>query len=256
MQALVLTFDNNQHVAAHAIACYDRLFSGNPFSFRVPYQSATLIQRDGQLDYVRSPAALVATVRTLLADLSADEWVFWCMDDYFPLNLDLPWLQAMIPQLTSPEFDDVTGINFCCSYKYKRYWRNRKLRSGDFVTIAGERFVESPDYDQIWAPQFIRVRALQSFFHRLKEPREYAKELDEQMRKLVKPAEHILLISASDHAIFAESTVRGRYSSDFVQSAAKLGISLDENRYDKSSLRQKRIGCMGLRDRFEKAFKR
>jgi hypothetical protein len=102
MQALVLTYDKNQHVAAHAIAC-SRSFgiSGEPIlgsaCLTSPRRSSNAPVNSGLRAVAGRPWSPQS--RTLLADLPADEWVFWCMDDYFPLNLDLPWLQAMIPQL-------------------------------------------------------------------------------------------------------------------------------------------------------------
>ena len=252
MKAIVLTYDRNQHVAHHMVARYRKLWPDHSFSFRIPYQSLTSIPEGFAVSYVRTEPPIVDTVRTLLAEISDEEWIFWSIDDYFPIRLDLPWIRRLIDRLHDPEASDVSGFNFCASYKKKRYWRNGQLRQKRHVRLFGERFVEVPDYDQMWFPQFFRGRVLKTFFGRLENPRDHAKELDYQLRRLTKPAADRLLMSSSDHAIFAESTIRSGYTHDFVGSATEMGIPFDRTRVATETSQWKRSGRMGLGDRWEK----
>ncbi|MBX9695601.1 MAG: hypothetical protein K2Z81_24670 [Cyanobacteria bacterium] len=202
-----------------------------------------------------SPSPIVATVLTLLSGIPEDEWIFWCMDDHFPVRLDLNWLEEFTSDIHSDSYRGIYGVNFCASYRKKRYWRNALIRQDKFRAIGKNTFVEIPDYDQIWLPQFIRAGALRRFFIRMPEPVSGAKEMDDSMRTLSKPREDVLLLTGRDRAIFAESTYAGQYTEDFVASATKMGVGLEKGRLARGVVWKESRGKMGIADRIEKLIK-
>jgi hypothetical protein len=256
MKALVLTFDRNQVFADHMIFKFDQLWPQNPFQFHVPYQSLQRINRKRGLKYISSNSPIVETVLTLLSGIPDHEWVFWCMDDHFPLKLDVKWLEKMISHLERPGYDAVFGVNFCASYKKKRYWRNALLRQRNVKIIESETFVELLDYDQIWLPQFIRAGALRHFFSHMPEPTSGAKEMDQSKMKINKPKSHTLLLTGADHGIFAESSEQDRYTAAFLKSAQKFRFEIDQARLERGIITKDIRGKMGFRAGFERLLKR
>jgi hypothetical protein len=256
LKAPVLTFDKNQTLADHMMFRFDQLWPDHPFTFLVPFQTVRGIIRSRSFEYAVSPTPIVETVLTVLEGIPDEEWIFWCMDDHFPLKLEVDWLERIIAKIMTPTFSRIHGVNFCASYKRKRYWRNTLIRRGQCVKIDGEVFVELMDYNQIWLPQFIRAGALRYFFLNMPEPTTGAKEMDALKDQIVKPSDHVLLLTGSDHAVFAESTVTGRYTTRYLKSARDLNFGIDEARLERGVAQIGTRGKLGLGDRFEKLFKR
>ena len=116
MLAIVLSCDKYHPLTDHMISCYVRKWPSNPFVFRVPYQEfpQSLAWKFGsKIELVRTPRNIKKTVLSLLSDLDEDEWIYWCIDDKYLVEIDeaaanksLEW----IGQLDNP-MD--CGIMFC-----------------------------------------------------------------------------------------------------------------------------------------------
>ena len=94
MKALVLTFDKYRPFAEHMIICYEKLWPNNPFTFRVPYQSEEVKEHfektfGSKVEMIKSPSGIVDTMFALSDDLDENEWVYWCMDDRYPMKLNI-----------------------------------------------------------------------------------------------------------------------------------------------------------------------
>ena len=57
--------------------------------------------------------AIKATVLTLLDGLPDDEWIYWCIDDKYPVALDLDAVAPLPALLARAESDDMDGLLFC-----------------------------------------------------------------------------------------------------------------------------------------------
>lgn len=42
-----------------------------------------------------------------------DEWIYWCIDDYYPVRLNVQRLPHVYRLLATEVLADVSGVNFC-----------------------------------------------------------------------------------------------------------------------------------------------
>src|SRR5690606_9760749 len=90
MDAIVLTCDKYAIFTDHMIDCYMRHWPSNPFRFVVPYQQSTALDdKYGELvELVRTPSDIKGTMMTLLKRYDDEDWLYWCIDDKYLIELD------------------------------------------------------------------------------------------------------------------------------------------------------------------------
>jgi hypothetical protein len=223
MRAIVMTYDRNRPYTQHMMARYEALWPDHPFVFRVPFQDAAN-PPNRRAEYVHTPSAITPTVLALLADLPDDEWIYWAIDDKYPLHLNLPAVQRITEWIPKIEDTSISGVLFC---------RVRNLLSSDFLsgdTLSGpdgELFLERTTYQQIWIHQFLRVKVLRHLFENMpQEPidREGAAVMDQLKKKVARPPDHRLFVTSRNLAAFGESTSGGKITDNCYDSMKKCGI--------------------------------
>ena len=117
MKAIVLTFDKYKVFADHMIQSYMNLWPNNQFIFRIPYQDETVKtyfenKYNNKVEMIHSEPGIVDTVYTLLNDLDENEWVFWCMDDRYPISLNVDQLNILYEYITSSDTNDLSAMLF------------------------------------------------------------------------------------------------------------------------------------------------
>jgi hypothetical protein len=145
-------------------------------------------------------------VLTLLQDLPDDELIYWCIDDKYPIVLDVTPIARIAEWLSGPDASDVSGILFC---RCRRMWDERAL-SGEAITDPwGSEYLERTAYEQIWVHQFLRVGVVRHLFESFRQAIDFPRRMDMLKRSIAKPADHRLFVSRQNLAIFGESTERG-----------------------------------------------
>src|SRR5436305_627083 len=112
MKAIVLTCDRYRAITEHMMLKYGELWPDHPFVFRIPYQElgGNAIDR---CEFVKTPSAIRATALELIAGLEDDEWVYWCVDDKYPIELALPKIREFVAAIQ--DLADASGLLFCRS---------------------------------------------------------------------------------------------------------------------------------------------
>ncbi len=110
IKAIVLTCDRYRAITQHLIVQYERLWPDHPFVFHVPYQKLGGVDSE-RIKYFTSPSDIKGTVLHLLADIDDEEWIYWCVDDKYPIQLLADKIAGLISHaMRSPE---VSGLLFC-----------------------------------------------------------------------------------------------------------------------------------------------
>ena len=224
MKAIVLTYDRVRAIREHAILKYQQLWPDHPFLFRIPYQ--TLLPNPApDREYVKTPPALKATTLNLLQDLDDEEWVFWCIDDKFPMAFDMPNVNALTAWVQGSVPDSVSAILFCrcCRLLHPEYLTGRRI-----VDPNGNVYLERKAYEQIWIPQFLRVKVIRHLFTSFPDEIPGAKLMDGYVRRLAKPASHQLYVTESNLAVFGESTRKGILTAVCYRSFLEQGLPLPD----------------------------
>ncbi len=164
MEAILLTHDAQLGLAELVHKTYARLWPGHPLQFRVPYARATdsaafaYLSAQPDCRMVASPSGAVkASMAALLDGVDDRDWVYWCIDDRFPITLDpagVARIAAALDTLT-PEVEEVKLLR----------WKE-PLRRGR-TTIAGAGFrAQAPGSRArgFWHHHFVRSGVLRAAF--------------------------------------------------------------------------------------------
>jgi hypothetical protein len=202
---------------------YAQLWPDHPFRFRVPYQELCATAATGTVEYKKSPAGIKATVLTLLDDLDDEEMVYWCIDDKYPIKLDVRRIEAMLRWLSFEEASTVSGILFC---RCRRMWDSRFLTETAIVDDVKNVYLERKGYAQIWLHQFLRVKVLRYLFESFPDFIPAARAMDELKKQVRKPASHRVFVSGQNAAVFGESTSYGVLTQNCHRSIVENGLAL------------------------------
>lgn len=226
MNGIVLSCDRYRAMARHMIHSYERLWPDHPLTFRIPYQEAP-DEPIPNVEWVKSPANIKETVVSLLSDLGDEEWVYWCIDDKYPLWMDTRTMKAALDAIQDGTFDDYSGVLFC---------RCRNLLDAANLEPEPVRLTRLPkfrvrkNYHQIWLHQFLRVRVIRHLFKAFPEDLSSPKAMDKIKDTLPLPGGDRLLVSNRSHMAFGESTSRGGLTlncfESMVRSRSKLPVEL------------------------------
>lgn len=219
MQAIVLSCDRYQRLAEHMTAAYARLWPDHPFEFRVAVQQAPAFAPH-RVTHRICPAPIKATVLTLIEDLPDEEWVYWCIDDKYPVQLDLPAARAAADWIERGAAG-VDGVLFC---RCRDLLRRRFLTGERTRDPAGNVYLERAGYQQIWLHQFLRVKVLRALFGGFPDHIPQAKMMDDLKDAARKPREHRLFVSRENRAILGESTSRGILTRNCAESMRAAGV--------------------------------
>jgi len=222
MYAIVLSCDRYRTITEHMIRQYGRLWPDHEFRFRIPYQELPG-EDSAQRQYIRTPAAIKATVLRLLEDLDDEEWVYWCVDDKYPIELVVPRIGAWLARLR--ELADMSALLFCrCRTSLKQ--PALVLYPGRVAGPPGEFALERRSWSEIWIHQFMKVKVIRYLFLNLPDDIPTAKTMDYLVPGITRPAEFRLLVTESNLAVFGESTTAGLVTRNCLDSMKASGIDL------------------------------
>lgn len=223
MKAIVLSCDRFRAVTDHMLFKYAQLWPGHPFRFRVPYQGLGPTAATGLVEYKKCLAGIKATVLTLVDDLDDEEMIYWCIDDKYPIKLDVRRIEAMLRWLSLEQASTVSGILFC---RCRRMWDNRFLTETVIADDVENVYLERKGYEQIWLHQFLRVKVLRFLFASFPDFIPAARAMDQLKNYVIKPASHRLFVSHQNAAVFGESTSYGILTQNCHRSIVDNGLSL------------------------------
>lgn len=221
--AIVLTCDGYHPFALHMIQRYETAWPSHPFTFHVPYQREAL--RGPGIVPHRTPKEIRATVLELLKDFHDDAWVYWCIDDKYPIRIVETPVAHLAAAVLSDHLPEVDGLLFC---RCRRLLLKKHLLPEERVGPGGVVLLRRRDYSQIWLHQFLRVKVLRTLFLGFPESIPYAKAMDDLKDRAVLPASHRLYVVQRNLAVFGESTMGGRVTSNRATSLRSLGLAVPD----------------------------
>ena len=218
--APVLTFDRNAVVTRHMVARYEALWPGHPFTFRIPYQDRAAVSEQPRCELVESPPDIQGSMRALLAGLDDDAWIYWCIDDKYPVRLDLERIEPLVAAIRDGVPSEIAGVLFC---------RARRMLEPAFLTddrrsLGNQSLIGRRSYHQIWIHQFLRVRVLRTLFASFPEVLASPRLMDDMIETLGKPGDLGLFVTETSLAAFGESTTRGVLTRNCLASMVRHGF--------------------------------
>jgi hypothetical protein len=261
MKAIVLSFDPHLEIANLVVETYNRLWPNCPFVFRIPFtdRDPRTVFAAQNVEFVQTPSDIRRTMQNLLRGLPEDEFIFWCVDDRYPIAIfDLPVLRAAYDFVTGKpaKVDSIKWTDIRVAGAHRKRDAKRQLLA-HILALFRPRSTEAPDRDTEWrqreeatprAPAF--VLAGQHFFRQLGHPKNgfYMPQFTTPAflkRFFFAPAlpllygirefHHFLLGTEFEHESYfpdrflvstAESTFQGQLSASCYEQILKLGLSL------------------------------
>jgi hypothetical protein len=231
MRALVLTYDRCRPITEHMLKTYSAFWPGNPFVFRIPYQENHQLNAYGQrFEFVRCGRSVFETMATLFGDLSDEDWVYWCMDDKFLLNIDQEAASYFAGWLHEGSRLPIDGLSFC---RARHLWHYPTVSATPVATTPrGDPLLRRFNYNNIWLHQFLRIRALRSLFEIFPQNIQI-RDMDILTRQgtyAVKvPEVQIMYVTEKNFVAFGESTVAGKITQGCLSSMRRLCIQKPYN---------------------------
>ena len=224
IKAIVLTCDRYRAITEHMIFQYDRLWPDHPFVFHVPYQDLGGADTE-RVKYLPTPSDIKSTVLQLLTNIDNEEWIYWCVDDKYPIQLVTDKIATVISHATRSE--EVDGLLFC---RCRATLNNPRLTlyPRKIKNPFGDVYLERKAWFQIWIHQILRAKVLRHLFTHLPDHIPSAKAMDEFKNDVPKLPEHRLFVTKENFAVFGESTRRGVITQNCYDSMTAAGIALPE----------------------------
>jgi hypothetical protein len=117
MKAIVLSFDRQHPYVELSYRMYMDLWPECPFTFRVPWNNIKPKSLMGypNIELIQCDKDIRLTMQALLEDIEDNEWVYWCIDDRFPISINVSEMSKLYNNLHQyEEFYYVRPF----SYKY------------------------------------------------------------------------------------------------------------------------------------------
>jgi hypothetical protein len=225
IKAIVLSFDRHRVITQHMIGQYARLWPDHPFIFRIPFQTLAGVNSAPE-EYIKTPSDIPGTVLHLIADLDAEEWIYWCADDKYPIQLCPAKFTSLFSHVR--EQQGVAGL-LCCRCRVTLDRPDLSLIPGSEVTApAGDVLLERRKWYQIWLHQFLRVKVLRYFFTAMPKDISNAKLMDDFKNQIPKSPDLHLFVTKENYAVFGESTQRGVITENCYRSIKAHKLELPE----------------------------
>jgi hypothetical protein len=224
LKAIVLSCDRYRAITEHMVLQYERTWPDHPFIFQIPYQEARGTDT-AKTNYHKTPEDIKGTVLHLLEDLDDEEWVYWCVDDKYPVRLVTGKIYDLITHaINSP---DMSGLLFCrCRVTLNS--PKVALYPKEIVSPSGDIYFERKAWYQIWLHQLLKVKVLRYLFTHLPDRIPSAKEMDQLKDGIAKPSELRLFVTKENFAVFGESTARGLITQNCYESMIANRIELPD----------------------------
>jgi hypothetical protein len=260
MKAIVLSFDPHLEIANLVVETYNRLWPNCPFIFRIPFtdRDPRTVFAAQNVEFIQTPSDIRSTMENLLRDLPEDEFIFWCVDDRYPIEIfDLWVLRAAYDFVTGKPatIDSIKWTDIRVAGAHRKGDAKRQLLA-HILALFRPPSTEAPDRDTEWrqreeatprAPAF--VLAGQPFFRQLGHLKNgfYMPQFTTPAflkRFFFAPAlpllygirefHHFLLATEFEHESYfpdtflvstAESTFQGQLSASCYEQILKLGLS-------------------------------
>lgn len=217
IKAIVLTYDRNHIITEHMIRCYQNVWPNNPFVFHIPYQDPETRVPAHNKVYIKTPVSFRATVLGLLENLPAEEWVYWCIDDKYPIKINTSVFEYVFNSLqTFPS--NIASILLC---RTKKLLLEENVREFYFSQLQID-VLERITLHQFWAHQFIRVKTLRRIFNAMPDTIEMPTDMVKHLHKTQILDSEKLLVSKVNNIVFGESTAKRVLTEN-------CRISLEEN---------------------------
>lgn len=164
MKALLLTYDRQVGLAELVVKSYLRLWNGCPFQFlvprnddRSPHFEFLIAQKN--VTIVPTPISIRSTMSALLERADDEEWIYWCIDDRYPIEIDQRRIEMVFDFIASGAAGHLNAIKLI-------HWKETANPEGKDIEIGDRQFRFQVPYSAwgFWHHHFLRAKVLKEIF--------------------------------------------------------------------------------------------
>lgn len=230
MKAIVLTCDKYISITDHMLYTYQRLWSSNPFKFRIPYQTYPQFIKDkygNKVELIETEKSIKSTALKLLEDIPDNEWIYWCMDDKYLIQIEEKKVNQIYQFVKTIKDTSICGIAFC---RFRKWLQDDYLKQDSkLLGPNGQIFLERVDYSQIWIHQFVRAKVFRDLFESFPERPFNAREMDKFKDEYKLIPDKKLYVNMENLVVLGESTLKGKITTNCLESYQRWGIKAPEH---------------------------
>jgi len=171
IKAIVLSCDEYSKYTVHMLQTYYHFWPNNPFIFYIPWniKYPKQLENNYNVKLIRTEKPIYLTVLKLIENIPDNEWIYWCIDDKYLVNIDYKLVEDIFfNNLIVKSFN---GISFT---------KKQKNASGKkSVILNDKKFFIRNSWNTIWKHQFLRCGVIRYFFNNIK-PVTVAKNMDKE----------------------------------------------------------------------------
>lgn len=228
MKALVLTYDKYHIFTHHMINEYEAIWSDHPFRFIVPYNNTTpeyLRDRPSVL-LKKTDAQIKACALQMLDGIGDDEWVYWCIDDKYPIHLVTDAFRAAVEFVENCTDPSISGL---CLSRSRGLMVNSLIDQQETLEVSPKiKAIKRLRYNQIWYHQFLRAKVLRHMFQSFPDHHFNAKQMDYYIDDLEMPADHQLYVTQHNYTTYGETTDAGKITANCAKSLIDHGHTIPD----------------------------
>ena len=230
MKAIVLTCDKYISITDHMLYTYQKLWSSNPFNFRIPYQTYPQFLKNKygeKIELIATEKSIKSTALKLLEDIPDNEWIYWCMDDKYLIQIEEKKVNEIYQFVQTIEDPSICGIAFC---RFRKWLQDDYLKpDSKLLGLNGQIFLERVDYSQIWIHQFVRAKVFRDLFKSFPERPFNAREMDKFKDEYKLIPDKKLYVNMENLVVLGESTLKGKITTNCLESYQRWGMNVPKN---------------------------
>ena len=220
--AIVLSWDRSRAMVQHMILQYEKLWPNHPFVFHIPYQNLGGTETE-KTKYIQAPESIRGTILKLLEKMDDRQWIYWCMDDKYPIRLEVEKIERLMAHALQSA--KMSGLLFCrCRQLLRR--PKQTLYRGKWRNPDGDIYYQRRGWPQIFIHQLMRAKVLRHLYSNL--PDYGQRDHDKLKHEIPMLPDYPLFVTKQNFAIFGESTRRGALTQNCWESIIQTDIELPE----------------------------
>lgn len=158
VKAVVLSYGAQIGLAELLVKRYNALGVGSDLEFLLPENGSDQYVPDfSNVRAVPCQADILSTMKALLGECEDDEWVFWAIDDRYPLDVDVNLFSSLLSMIKTDTLNGINGLKLLP-------WREQL--SDNSISLAGVDFFKQEPVGMFgfWHHQFLRAKVLKDAF--------------------------------------------------------------------------------------------
>ena len=116
MKAIVLSCDKYHPITNHMILTYEKLQPSNKLTYRIPWNNKypqDIVDTFGdKVEPINTPLEFKKTIFGLIEDLDDEEWIFWCSDDTYLVDINEEEATKTLEFVKSLKNSEICGVTF------------------------------------------------------------------------------------------------------------------------------------------------